>query len=60
MKTYNVTIRAVITKTLRVEAENEDAAISEAHERFSVLNDDTDETYEQDSLGWEEVETEND
>ena len=55
MKQYNVTVRAIITKTLRVEAENQDAAIIAAHERFSVLNDDTDESYEQDALDVEEA-----
>jgi len=55
MKTYEVTIRATIYKTITVEAENEDDAYVEAHERFSVLNDDTPEQYEQDSVGIEEV-----
>lgn len=55
MKTYEVTIRATIYKTITVEAENEDDAYVEAHERFSVLNDDTPEQYEQDSVSIEEV-----
>lgn len=37
MKTYEVTIRATIYKTLTVEAENEDEAYEAAHEQFSVL-----------------------
>ena len=55
MKTYNVTIRATITKTYRVEAENVDKATEVAHEIFSVLNDDTDENYEQDLLDVEQA-----
>ena len=55
MKTYDVTIRATIYKTIRVEAENENDAYVEAHEVFSVLNDDTPEQYKQDSVGIEEV-----
>ena len=55
MKTYNVTIRAVITKTYKVEAESADLATEQAHEIFSVLNDDTDESYEQDMLDVEEL-----
>lgn len=55
MKTYEVTIRATIYKTITVKAENEDDAYVEAHNRFSVLNDDTPEQYEQDSVGIEEV-----
>ena len=38
MKTYDVTIRATITKTIRVEAEDIDAAIAEAHEDFTVAD----------------------
>lgn len=55
MKTYEVTIRATIYKTITVEAHNENEAYVKAHERFSVLNDDTPEQYEQDSVGIEEV-----
>jgi len=58
MKHYNVTIRATITKTLRVEAENEEAATERAHERFSVLKDCNDESYDQDCLDIEEAEQE--
>ena len=47
MKTYDVTITATVTKTIRVEAEDEDAAYIEAHEKFSVLPDDWDEDYTQ-------------
>ena len=55
MKTYEVTIRATITKTYKVEAKNANKAVEEAHEIFSVLNDDTDENYEQDLLSVEEL-----
>jgi len=55
MKTYDVTIVARIYKTIRVEAENEDKAYEEAHEQFSVLNDGTDERYEQETLEIQEV-----
>ena len=51
MKTYAVTIRATITKTLEVKAENMDQAEMEAHEQFSVLNDGGDGAYEQDTMG---------
>lgn len=56
MKTYEVTIKATICKTITVEAANEDDAYVEAHERFSVLNDDTPERYEQETLDIQEVE----
>lgn len=56
MKTYDVTITATVTKTIRVEAEDEDAAYIEAHEKFSVMPDDWDEDYTQAVDGIEEVE----
>jgi hypothetical protein len=55
MKTYAVTITATVTKTYTVEAENEDAAYVLAHERFSVLNDDAPEYYDQETDSVEEV-----
>jgi len=50
MKTYNITIRATVTKTLHVKADNEEDAIMMAHEEFSVENDHNDENYEQDTI----------
>jgi hypothetical protein len=47
---YNVTIRATITKTYRVQASDRESAEEQAHYVFSVMNDDTDERYEQDTL----------
>jgi hypothetical protein len=55
MKTYDVTIRATIYKTIRVEAENENDAYVEAHEVFSVMPDDS-ERYEEETMDIEEVE----
>ena len=55
MKTYEVTIRATVTKTLTVEAENEDAAYVAAHEEFSVLNTGDDENYTEETLEVKEV-----
>lgn len=55
MKKYSVTIRATITKDVLVEAENEDQAYELAHQVFSVLNDGSDEQYEQDALDINEV-----
>lgn len=48
-KTYFVTIRATITKTLKVQALNEDHAAECAHEEFT-LEADSEERYEQDTL----------
>ena len=50
MKTYEVTIRAVITKTYTVDGETEDEAIETAHSIFSVANETgVPEDYEQDT-----------
>ena len=50
MKEYHVTIRATVTKTLTVEAANVDEAEETAHQEFSILNDDSPEKYEQETL----------
>lgn len=51
MPTYNVTILARVTKTLTVEADNEQAAVEMAHEGFSVLpEDDTPEDYDEETV----------
>lgn len=55
MKEFDVTIRAIVTKTHRVEADTEDEAIETAHQIFSVNNDDTPEDYEQDTVSCKEV-----
>jgi hypothetical protein len=54
MKTYNVTIRAVVTKTYEVEAEDEGTAELVAHEIFVVQNEaDIDEDYSQETMNVE-------
>jgi hypothetical protein len=55
MKTYDVTITAQITKTYRVEANSVEGAHEAANEIFSVLCDDVDENYDQETLDVEEV-----
>lgn len=55
MKTYKVTIQAVITKTFEVECEEEGQAYEEACELFSCDCDGVDEDYEQDCISLEEV-----
>ena len=50
MKTYNITIRASITKTITIEADSEEKAEELAHEQFSVLHDGRDENYQQDTI----------
>ena len=47
MPKYTVKIQAIVTKKMEVEADTEGAAIENAHELFSITNDDTEEHYEQ-------------
>jgi hypothetical protein len=54
MKNYDVTIKATITKTYSVQADDVDTAYELAHEKFSVLNDDTPEHYEQETVNIKE------
>lgn len=58
MKTnvYDVQIEAVVTKTVRVNAVDEDAAYDLAHEIFTVANDGNEERYEQHTLNVFKVE----
>jgi phenylpyruvate tautomerase PptA (4-oxalocrotonate tautomerase family) len=55
MKEYDVTIQAVVTKTIRVKAEDEAEAYEFASGLFSVTSDKHDEDYEQDALNIAEV-----
>ena len=55
MNTYEVFIKATITKSILVDAFNVKEAEEEAHEMFSVLNDDYDEKYEQQTIGEAEL-----
>ena len=47
---YKITIRATVPKDYIVEGDDEDDAVIEAHEKFTVLNDDTPEDYEQETV----------
>lgn len=48
-ETYSVKIRAIVVKTVEVEASDEDEAIERAHEMFSVTCDGP-EDYEQETV----------
>lgn len=49
MPTYQVKITAKVTKTVEVEADNEDEAIEAAHENFTVACEGDEEDYEQET-----------
>jgi hypothetical protein len=55
MGTFKVTIRAVVTKTLTVEAKDKDEACEIAHSSFSVMNNDDPEDYDEETVNVEEV-----
>ena len=55
MKTYAITIRATVTKTITVEADNEDDAMEQANELFSVRCDDIEEDYHEEVIDFEEI-----
>lgn len=56
LKEFYVTIKASIIKTEGVFAENIDEAEEIAHQQFSVLYDETDENYEQETVNSQEAE----
>lgn len=59
MKIFDVVVRATVTKTVRVEAENEEDAYVFANESFSVLNDGSDEDYTQEAIDIQEANDDN-
>lgn len=54
MKTYDVTIQATVTKTIRVKAKNIDDAYVTAHDEFTTECD-GDERYDEQTLDVHEV-----
>lgn len=54
-KTYDVTIRAIVYKTIRVEAHDEDDAYVEAHDIFDVTDPGDRERYEEETMDIKEV-----
>jgi len=55
MKIFDVQIKAVIIKTIRVVADDEEEASYKAHEQFTCEHDGEEEKYEQDTYKIEEV-----
>jgi hypothetical protein len=55
MKTYDVTIQATVTKTIRVEAEDSNEATIRAHEEFNVYSGEAEEHYDEQTLEISEV-----
>ena len=56
MRTYDVTIKAVVTKTYTVHAEDKDTAEAIAWDRFSFMNDAAEEDVDYECLEVVEVE----
>ena len=56
MKTYQVTIQAIIEKTILVQCDNEQDAYDHAHELFDArVQNDHEERYEENTLSCTEV-----
>ncbi len=55
MAKFKVTIRATVIKTYTIEAESEDEASATASDMFTVGCDDTEEDYDQQVTGVEQV-----
>jgi hypothetical protein len=55
MKIFDVQIKAVVIKTIRVLANDEEEAEYQAHEQFTSEHDGEEEKYEQDTYKIEEV-----
>lgn len=55
MKTYKVTIQAVIEKTFSIEAENKDEAYEEAHDLFNPYSGESETHHETTTLDIIEV-----
>ena len=55
MAKYKVTINAVITKTIEVEASDENNAEEKANELFTTYRDKSEERYEQETISIEEA-----
>ena len=55
MKTYDVTIQVTITKTLRVNANNEDDAYCLAHDEFNPYSGEAEDSHEQETISVKEV-----
>lgn len=58
MRTIKFTIRALVTKEIHVDITDDmDVFDAEriAHEEFNVLNDGTEEDYQQVTISWEEI-----
>ncbi len=53
MHTYSVTIKATVTKTLVIEADTEDDAITTAHEEFDCVCVSPRENYDQETVSVE-------
>jgi hypothetical protein len=55
MKTYSVTIQAVITKTITVKSDSQDDAYNQAHDLFNPYSGEAEDSHEQITLNVKEV-----
>ena len=55
MKTYDVTIQVTITKTLRVDSDNQDDAYCQAHDTFNPYSGEAEDRHEKITLSIKEI-----
>ena len=55
MKTYEVTIKGTVIKTLTIEADSHDAAVEAAHQEFTAANDGEPEKYSEEVVNVKET-----
>lgn len=55
MKNYEVTVKAVITKTFYIEAPSQEEAETVAHELFNPYSGEAEEKYEQETIKIEHI-----
>jgi len=55
MKTYKVTIQAIITKTITVKSDSQDDAYNQAHDLFNPYSGEAEDSHEQTTLNVNEV-----
>ena len=55
MKTYDVTIQVTITKTIRVNSDNEDDAYCQAHDTFNPYSGEAEDSHETTTVSVKEI-----
>lgn len=55
MKTYDVTIQVTITKTIRIDSDNQDDAYCQAHDTFNPYSGEAEDSHETTTVSVKEI-----